>query len=170
MQQIFASELVLASAGALLLRVFSQLVPAGKSQAKAAKIDHSREINFKLPQSSFSDFKALTWISSLATSSDRNHQLCLLVAGVAPQSFCQSRHQTGCVWEEKFAAKCSAILIPIYVNFVIYGCAFPCTEKKMHRTFGNNSVSFKETHLGKLLLMHLSKRCSTSTNMSCNYS
>lgn len=40
----------------------------------------------------------------------------------------------------------------------------------MHRTFGNNSISFKGTRLGKLLLMHLSKRCSTPTNISCNYS
>lgn len=47
---------------------------------------------------------------------------------------------------------------------------FSCTAKEMHRTFGNNSVSFKGTHLGKLLLMHLSKRCSTPTNISCNYS
>lgn len=47
---------------------------------------------------------------------------------------------------------------------------FSCTAKEMHRTFGNNSISFKGTHLGKLLLMHLSKRCSTPTNISCNYS
>lgn len=47
---------------------------------------------------------------------------------------------------------------------------FSCGAKEMHRTFGNNSVSFKGTHLGKLLLMHLSKRCSTPTHISCNYS
>lgn len=90
--------------------------------------------------------------------------------GWHPQSLCQPRHQTGRVWEEEFAANCPAIQVPICVNWVIYGCTFSCTAKEMHRTFGNNSISFKETHLGKLLLMHLSKRCSTPANISCNYS
>lgn len=44
--------------------------------------------------------------------------------GWHPQSLCQSRHQTGRVWEEEFAADCSAIQVSICVNWVIYGCLF----------------------------------------------
>lgn len=52
---------------------------------KATESQHSREINFKLPQSLLSDSKAPTQISSLSTSStERNHQSCLCVTRVAP--------------------------------------------------------------------------------------
>lgn len=90
--------------------------------------------------------------------------------GWHPSSLCQSPHQTGRVWEEESAACCSTVQVPICVSWVIYGCTFSCSAEEMHRTFGSNSISFKGTHLGKLLLMHLSKRCSTPTNISCNYS
>ena len=138
---------------------------------KVAESCRSREINFQLPQSLLSDSRAPARVSSLfASSPERSHESRSWVTRGRPLSLCQSCHQTGRVWEEESAAHGSTARVPICVNRVIYGCTFSCSAKEMHRTFGSNSISWKGTHLGKLLLMHLSKRCSTPTNISCNYS
>lgn len=165
------SDFVLAMPGALSAVKPLPACSSHEGVGKAVESYHSWEINFKLPLSLLSDCKAPAGISGLSTpSSEGTTGHACTWPGQLPQSLCQSRHQTGCVWEEEFAADCSTIQVPICVNWVIYGCSFSCTAKETHRTFGNNSISFKGTHLGKLLLMHLSKRCSALTNISCNYS
>lgn len=110
-------------------------------------------------------------MSSLsAFSSEKKHQSCSWVTKVAPPELLPVPPSDRTCLGRRIFSDCSTIQVPICVNWVIYGCTFACTAKEMHRTFGNNSFSFKETHLGKLLLMHLSKRCSTPTNISCNCS
>lgn len=146
--------------------------PSHEQIGKAVGNYPGRGINFKLPQSLLSDSRAPTWISSLSTSSsERNHQSCLCVTRVAPSEplpvppsdrTCLGRRIRSQLLHHPGPHLCQ--LSNLWMHF------FPALQREMHRTFGNNSISFKGTHLGKLLFMHLSKRCSTLTNISCNYS